>query len=53
MATIDLTITVVPPTYQYMVDRLRKYLNDEALKNTLTGIQESTDLELFMALQDS
>ncbi len=53
MATIDLTLTSVPSAYQYMVDRLRKYINDEAVKNILTGVQESTDFELFMALQDS
>lgn len=53
MANIDFSVTTVPAAYQLMVNRLRKFVNDEAEKNILTGVQESTDFELFMALEDA
>jgi len=45
--------TEVPSTYQPYVNRLRAWLGDTALQNILEQVEESTDLELYMALQDA
>ena len=50
---IDLTVTTVPPQYQLMVNRLRVYLNDTVEQNDLLGDIESSDLELYIALQET
>ena len=45
--------TEVPSTYQPYVNRLRAWLGDTPLQNILEQVEESTDLELYMALQDA
>lgn len=51
--TIDYEATGVPAEYQKMVDRLRDFLDDTIEQNDLKGIEESTDLELYRALEDT
>lgn len=43
----------VPNEYQSRVDRLRDFLDDTIAQNDLEGIEESTDLELYFALEDT
>lgn len=50
---IDFTRTTVPAEYQGAVDRLRKYLKDTAEQNDLELKEESTDLELYQAMEDA
>lgn len=42
-----------PPSWQPYITRLRRYLNDTAEQNELHLIEESSDYELFIALQDA
>lgn len=48
----ELSASSVPSAMQGRVDRLRKFLNDTEATNILTDVEESTDLELYYALQD-
>jgi hypothetical protein len=50
---MELNVTNITPEDQVYVDRLRRFLNDSAELNVLTELQESTDKELFEALQDA
>lgn len=50
---IDFDRTEVPTEYVGMVKRLRGFLNDTVEQNDLRGVEESTDLELFTALEDT
>lgn len=43
----------IPHTYQLYVDRMRRYLNDTAVLNVLEQEQESTDILIYEAIQDS
>lgn len=43
----------VPTEDQPYVDRTRSYLQDEAVKNDLEGVQESSDLEIYYALDNT
>ena len=52
MAYADLPSSV-PVAYQGQVDRLRAFLRDTAALNILEQEEESTDLELYMYLQDA
>jgi len=49
----QLGIDAVPENDQVYVDRLRKFLQDTAELNILEQVIESTDLELYNALQDA
>lgn len=51
--TVNFDLTEVPAEYQSRVNRLRNYLDDTVEQNDLEGIEESTDLELFQALEDT
>jgi len=43
----------VPREYSRMVARLRNYLDDTIQQNDLRGVEESTDEELYLALEDT
>ena len=43
----------IPHEHQLWVDRLRKWLGDTATLNVLEAVQENTDAELYIALQDA
>ena len=43
----------IPSTYTPYVRRLRDFLDDTVEQNDLEGIEESTDWELYMALEDA
>ena len=43
----------VPQEHQAKVDRLRSFLNDTEELNTLKGVKESTDDDLYYALLDA
>ena len=50
--TINYDNVGVPQEYTKMVSRLRGFLDDTVKQNDLEGVQESTDEELFTALED-
>ena len=50
--TINYDNVGVPQEYTKMVSRLRGFLDDTVKQNDLEGVQESTDGELFTALED-
>lgn len=50
---IDFDRDEVPEHYAGMTNRFRKFLNDTIEQNDLRGVEESTDLELFTALEDA
>src|SRR6056297_3072778 len=43
----------VPAEYQALVDRLRRFIKDEADLNTLLEAEENTEVYLYECLQDS
>jgi len=53
MASIDISLLEIPADWAPYVVRFRKYLGDTPELNELTEAQESTDFELFIALQDA
>ena len=50
---LQLQTDVIPYDDQLYVDRLRAYLNDTATQNILEATQESSDTELYHAIQDA
>ena len=50
---VDFDNSSVPAAYQKYVDRLRDFLDDTVAQNDLEGVEESTDWELYMALEDT
>lgn len=53
MDTLQIDNYSVPASATPYVKRLRRFLNDRAELNILEKVQESTDLELYEALQDA
>jgi hypothetical protein len=54
MATFDVTNSeAIPTTDRPYVNRLRRYLQDTEVLNVLDQVKESTDVDLFFALQDT
>lgn len=51
--TVNYNQVGVPTEYTGMVARLRDYLDDTVAQNDLEGIQESSDQELYRALEDT
>ena len=51
--TIDFNLTECPPEYKKVVRRLRDYIDDTIAQNDLKGIEESTDFELYQAIEDT
>lgn len=49
----DFNVETVPAEYVSRVARLRDYLDDTITQNELRGVEESTDLELYRALEDT
>jgi|AntRauTorckE6833_2_1112554.scaffolds.fasta_scaffold00311_22 hypothetical protein len=49
----NIIVESVPTEDQPYVDRTRSYIQDTAVKNDLEGIEESTDLEIYYALDDT
>lgn len=49
----ELSASSVPADMQARVDRLRNFLQDTAELNDLEAVEESTDIELYYALQDT
>lgn len=45
--------TTIPVEAKPYVDRLRRFLQDQAVLNTLDQVQESTNVDLYFALQDA
>jgi hypothetical protein len=50
---LQLQVDLIPYQDQLYVNRLRTYLNDTVEKNILEGVEESTDIELYHAIQDT
>ena len=44
---------VIPYGDQLYINRLRKFLNDTAALNTLDGVQEAADIDLYHYIQDA
>lgn len=43
----------IPAASRPYVDRLRRFLQDQDILNTLDQVQESTNVDLYFALQDA
>lgn len=43
----------IPAKYEPYVKRLRDFLDDTIAQNDLEGVEESTDWELYMAIEDA
>ena len=52
-SNLQLQTDFVPYEDQLYVDRLRVYLNDTPTQNVLDAVQESSDTELYHAIQDA
>jgi len=53
-SAFDITNEETIPTAEVpYVERLRRFLQDEAVLNTLDQVQESTNVDLYFALQDT
>lgn len=56
MAETVFTVTddeTIPAADRPYVNRLRRFLQDQAVLNTLEQVQESTNVDLYFALQDA
>jgi hypothetical protein len=51
--TVNYNEVGVPDEFTGMVARLRDYLDDTVSQNDLQGVQESTDQELYRAIEDT
>lgn len=49
----QLSTEIIPYNDQLYVNRLRKFLNDTAALNTLDGVQEAADIDLYHYIQDA
>ena len=52
-SNMQLQVDVIPYKDQLYINRLRTYLNDTVEKNILEGAEESSDTELYHAIQDT
>ena len=49
----QLSTEIIPYNDQLYVNRLRKFLNDTAALNTLDGVKEAEDIDLYHYIQDA